>query len=581
MRIIRAVVFVLLILSSISGVAICQSIVTIDTSIRHQTIFGWGAGLRRGTEQFYAEPPSLISQVEDLCFNQLHINILRTICEPVIEPVEDSTVNFLIDTAKLNWTYYDYTTKDIYAIERAVTVSNNRINYIFSSNNSAPPWQKTNNNILWGGSILTTKYNEFTDFMCAYILGMQNRYHIRLNGFSTFNEPGDSAYFETLTSSPSQVRDIVINLRQKLDSLEQASLLPHIDIIAPESPVVSAAIIPAGVGMNCIYYLDPARGGIFNDSAAVSSVDIVGTHNYFDQDNTADWAKLKSISLNKPIWVTEASTSTFYPYDITSKNAVIQAKWIDRSFTLADARAFAMFAFYDSLPSSGNVSSLVIYNGNSVIIPKRYYGFKQFVNFVLPGYVRVDAASNNQNLYVSSYINPAKDTLILVAINDTDIVLSNVAFHCPDSTLPVLQYETCDVPDHSTTQLDSITPPAGGIFTADMQPTSIKTFVILLNKTTGIAHESSHPPGSCSLSQNYPNPFNPTTVIQYKIPVKGIVKLKVLDVLGREIRTLVNEYKIAGEYSINFDASKLASGIYFYQLKSGNFISTRKMLYLK
>ena len=246
---------------------------------------------------------------------------MRTICEPVIEPVEDSTVNFLIDTAKLNWTYYDYTTKDIYAIERAVTVSNNRINYIFSSNNSAPPWQKTNNNILWGGSILTTKYNEFTDFMCAYILGMQNRYHIRLNGFSAFNEPGNSAYFETLTSSPSQVRDIVINLRQKLDSLEQASLLPHIDIIAPESPVVSAAIIPAGVGMNCIYYLDPARGGIFNDSAAVSSVDIVGTHNYFDQDNTADWAKLKSISLNKPIWVTEASTSTFYPYDITSKNA--------------------------------------------------------------------------------------------------------------------------------------------------------------------------------------------------------------------------------------------------------------------
>jgi hypothetical protein len=63
--------------------------------------------------------------------------------------------------------------------------------------------------------------------------------------------------------------------------------------------------------------------------------------------------------------------------------------------------------------------------------------------------------------------------------------------------------------------------------------------------------------------------------------VNGIVKLKVLDILGREIRTLVNEYKTVGKYSVSFEASKLASGIYFYQLKSGNFISTRKMLLIK
>jgi len=581
MRINQTIAFVLLICSSVPEIVVCQSTVTIDTSILHQTIFGWGAGLRRGTEQFYASSPSLVSQVEDLCFNQLHINILRTICEPVIEPVKDSSVNFLIDTAKLDWTYYDYTTKDIYAINRAVTVSNDRVNYIFSSNNSAPPWQKTNNSITWGGSILPTMYDEFTDFLCAYILGMQNRYHIRLNGFSAFNEPGDSAYFETLTSSPAQVRYIIINLRQKLDSLEQASLLPHIDIIAPESPVVSTTDIPAGIGMNCIYYLDPAQGGIFADTAAVSSVDIVGTHDYFDEDNTADWTKLKSVSQNKPIWVTEVSTPTFDPYDITSKNAVVQAKWIDRSFTLADVSAFAMFAFYDSLAPSGNVTSLVIYNGNSIIIPKRYYGFKQFVNFVRPGYVRVNAVSDNQNIYVSSYINPAKDTLVLVAINDTDIVLSNITFHCPASTLPVLQYETCDVPDYNTTQLDSIAPPFGGIFTADMQATSIKTFVILLNQPTGISNKSVSLPVTYSLSQNYPNPFNPTTTIGYSVPKSGLVTIKIYDVLGRKVETLINEQKIPGNYKIAFNAGKLSSGIYFYRMQSGNFSQTKKLLLLK
>ncbi len=141
---------------------------------------------------------------------------------------------------------------------------------------------------------------------------------------------------------------------------------------------------------------------MFADTAAVNSVAIVGTHDYFDEDNTANWTKLKSVSKNKPIWVTEVSTSSFLPYDITSKNAVVQAKWIHRSFTLADVSAFAMYSFYDTLPAAGNVTTLVIYDSNSVIVPKRYYGFKQFVNFVRPGYVRVNATSNNNNLYASS-----------------------------------------------------------------------------------------------------------------------------------------------------------------------------------
>jgi hypothetical protein len=83
------------------------------------------------------------------------------------------------------------------------------------------------------------------------------------------------------------------------------------------------------------------------------------------------------------------------------------------------------------------------------------------------------------------------------------------------------------------------------------------------------------------LYQNYPNPFNPTTIISYQIINDGLVTIKVFDVLGREIRTLVNGYKVQGTYSVSFDASKLASGIYFYQLRSGNFISTKKMLLLK
>ncbi len=84
-----------------------------------------------------------------------------------------------------------------------------------------------------------------------------------------------------------------------------------------------------------------------------------------------------------------------------------------------------------------------------------------------------------------------------------------------------------------------------------------------------------------SLSQNYPNPFNPTTVINYSIPEVTNVKLKVFDMLGREIKTLVNKEQNAGNYNIQFDASNLSSGVYFYRIEAGSFVASKKLLLLK
>jgi len=81
--------------------------------------------------------------------------------------------------------------------------------------------------------------------------------------------------------------------------------------------------------------------------------------------------------------------------------------------------------------------------------------------------------------------------------------------------------------------------------------------------------------------QNYPNPFNPITIIRYQMPKDEFVTLRVYDILGREITTLVNEEKPAGTYSVNFNASNLASGIYFYKISAGNFSQTKKMLLLR
>jgi len=88
-------------------------------------------------------------------------------------------------------------------------------------------------------------------------------------------------------------------------------------------------------------------------------------------------------------------------------------------------------------------------------------------------------------------------------------------------------------------------------------------------------------PNNYNLAQNYPNPFNPVTTIQYSIPQLSSVTLKVYDVLGNEIAALVNEEKDRGVYSVSFDASGLASGMYLYRLQAGNFIETKKMILLK
>ena len=83
------------------------------------------------------------------------------------------------------------------------------------------------------------------------------------------------------------------------------------------------------------------------------------------------------------------------------------------------------------------------------------------------------------------------------------------------------------------------------------------------------------------LAQNYPNPFNPSTKINYSIQADGLVTLKVFNILGQEVATLVNDFKIAGAHTINFDASKLSSGIYLYKISSNGFNLTKKMMLIK
>ncbi|MBK8984196.1 MAG: T9SS type A sorting domain-containing protein [Ignavibacteria bacterium] len=98
---------------------------------------------------------------------------------------------------------------------------------------------------------------------------------------------------------------------------------------------------------------------------------------------------------------------------------------------------------------------------------------------------------------------------------------------------------------------------------------------------TGVNNNVTSIPNEFSLSQNYPNPFNPSTKIAYTIPNNGLVTLKIYNLLGKEVASLINEVKSAGTYEVNFNGANLSSGVYFYRLESGNFVDTKKMFLLK
>ena len=97
----------------------------------------------------------------------------------------------------------------------------------------------------------------------------------------------------------------------------------------------------------------------------------------------------------------------------------------------------------------------------------------------------------------------------------------------------------------------------------------------------GVEDKENTLPAEFSLSQNYPNPFNPTTNFEFHIANRGFVSLRIFDLLGREIITLVNEEKPAGTYKVRWNAGNLCSGVYFYQLKTGSFNEVKKLLLLK
>lgn len=116
---------------------------------------------------------------------------------------------------------------------------------------------------------------------------------------------------------------------------------------------------------------------------------------------------------------------------------------------------------------------------------------------------------------------------------------------------------------------------------ADNTNETLLLFIKASEKTSGNSGTKVKLMDQYQLTQNYPNPFNPVTTISYSIPKESFVEMRIFDMLGREVSTLVSKEQRAGEYKVQFDASSLPSGVYIYTLQSGQFRNSKKLLLLK
>ena len=156
--------------------------------------------------------------------------------------------------------------------------------------------------------------------------------------------------------------------------------------------------------------------------------------------------------------------------------------------------------------------------------------------------------------------------------------LGRIRFYKTDTSFSFCTHDTirCStIQAQSSVVQDSTNPLAYPTQWTRTNPTDTCTSLV------GVENNGSSIPIVYKLYNNYPNPFNPKTTIKYDIPKNSLVRIVIFDILGKEVETIVNEKKEAGRYEIQWDASKYASGTYFYRIEAGDFAETKKMILLK
>ncbi|MFN0157555.1 MAG: T9SS type A sorting domain-containing protein [Bacteroidota bacterium] len=540
---------------------IAQPIVTLDPTTRYQTILGLGGSLAFSEQFLNTMPQSSFDHLVWRLFDDLHLNIIRVRMRNEIEPVNDNTnpdsiawsnVRPLPDTAAIKFV-------------RAARQGGRDIE-VLATPWSPPSWMKTNDSTVNGGHVRAGMEAELSEWIRIFLLVWKDRYGIPIQILSLQNEPSWVASYESCIYTPAEInralRIVVPRLRiWGFDSLK---------IIGPDDASAEASLT-------------------FADSLLIptdirSMLSGFAVHNYSTQ-YTSPEAKISLLQTIRQrcsnagvsVWHTEysnlnnTSAGSLYEAHLEAWHWFVALNDLGSSTYLHWQLAASKRS---SAPSLG--TALVQYNtdNNTFTISKKYFFVKHFTHFIRAGMIRVDLSGFPAGIRGTAFLDVAQNRGVGVIQNSTSLPRS-VRFLWPGADT-LLQWRSSRT-DTCVQFLPLIR--NGSYFDLTMADSSIVTLTGSMQGTNTV--RLAELPSAFRLDQNCPNPFNPTTTIRFQIPNSSFVTLKIFDLLGREVATLVNDSQQPGEHSVTFDATSLPSGVYVYRQQTGHTTLSKQMLLLK
>ena len=517
-----------------------------------QTVDGFGAGIKRGTKELYRLNPAIRQQVEEYCFKDLEVNMIRFFVYHSLEPINDNLSPYLLDENELDWTAYESgpSYKNHYvgeALNNAFKLSVNGFDHVIGNCNSAPGWLKTNGSHNAGGTLIPGGEDEYSEFLFGFLKGMKSRYNIDVTAISPTNEPDWEVSYESMNLSPTELIGVVKSLKSKLVT----ESLTDVKIISPECFRVEGS----NTAVSATNYINQ----IFIDDEVKSAVDVVATHTYADLSHNADWSVLKTASVGKPVWVTESAN--LFSQDPLMEDAAHYAKWILRGFNeggLTAYMAHVIFQIKDAA-SNNDKHGLVMVDADGVItLPKRYFVMKHFANLVKKGFKLVTSSTNIENVMVGGFISPDGSKFVLQILNEGET--RDVTLDVPKGTLDVSHYLTSNAEADAFSLTNDITFNQGDEeITLNMPSMSMHSIVYDIDSSLSTAENRST---NILKAKLFPNPANQEITITFG--GSGDYQLSVYQ---------LNGVKVLGSQSVSapsgkLDISRLSSGLYFVKINS-------------
>ncbi|MFC1735985.1 glycoside hydrolase [Candidatus Hydrogenedentota bacterium] len=377
--------------------------VKIDPYETHQTMEGWGASscFQEDLLTDLQEPQR--SEVYDLIFKDLGANILRVRIYSEFQPEEGG---------QFNW--------DCMADQRKIlkeALSRDTIDTVWAAVWSPPAWMKTNNDVANGGHIVRECYDEYAAYLSTYVQGMKDTYGIEVHGLSPYNEPGVSTSYESTQTTAEECVELMKVMGtwfKGRDKLPTRLFGPDtMNINSVKTGCLGAGYVPS----------------LIDDLQSWRYLDTIVTHQYNDTGQE-DWQDLRNVAhgAGKAIWQSEVARLQDATHDMDG--ALEIAWWIWRAVTLGDATAWHHWQYYWKHTPDKAQGLVQLQKDGTYIVPPRYYVFKHWAKHAPKGSVRIDAACDNNDLFVAGF--RLDDSINMIVFNRTDSPIE-ASFHCDDA----------------------------------------------------------------------------------------------------------------------------------------------------